>query len=107
MVGCLSYFASNTDYFVSVRLLRYLLLFFGRGAEADVKNKKGRTPFWMACHNGSFGIVELLVDHGANVDMVDNKNTTPLMAALRRGHLEVGAFCLLCNPGMDFNLDEG
>merc|ERR1712029_50259 len=42
-----------------------------------------RTPLHQACTNGNEATIQLLLDHGANVNVEDNENITPLHVALR------------------------
>jgi ankyrin repeat protein len=39
-----------------------------------------------ACEEGHLEIVELLCEHGADLDSVDNKGHTPIMLATLNGH---------------------
>ena len=55
----------------------------------EVKNKKGNTPLWLACNGGHLDVVMLLVGKGADVNAADNRGVTPLMAAFRKGHVQV------------------
>lgn len=57
-----------------------------KGATVDARNRKGRTPLhWAASHQ----IVELLVNHGADVHNVDGEGTNPCNLARREGRIEV------------------
>lgn len=60
-----------------------------RGAQVEVRNKKGNTSLWLACNGGHHEVVKLLVNKGADVNAADNRNVTPLMAAFRKGHIQV------------------
>lgn len=44
-----------------------------RGAQAEVRNKKGNTPLWLAANGGHLDVVQLLFHHGANIDAQDNR----------------------------------
>ena len=59
------------------------------GAAVDVKNKKGCTPLFLACSNGHLETVKILVANGADVDALDNRKTSPLVAAFRKGFVKV------------------
>ena len=63
--------------------------------EALVKGKdprNGQTALSCACEEGHLEIVELLCQHGADLDSVDNKGHTPLMLAILHGHGETAYY---------------
>jgi ankyrin repeat protein len=44
-----------------------------RSAQAEVKNKKGNSPLWLAANGGHINVVELLYNVGADIDSQDNR----------------------------------
>jgi len=54
------------------------------GMDVNVKNKDGMTPLHTAAINGKGEVVELLIQHGAIVNAVDNVKNTPLHYALNQ-----------------------
>lgn len=60
-----------------------------RGAIVDVRNKKGCTPLWLACHGGHLDVVQCLVRNGSDIDAQDNRRISCLMAGFRKGHVRV------------------
>jgi ankyrin repeat protein len=44
-----------------------------RGAQVEVKNKKGNSPLWLAANGGHLNVVELLYNAGADIDSQDNR----------------------------------
>ena len=65
-----------------------------RGADPNRPGIRGKTPFHSiftfnpVLISNSKLIAKLLIDNGANVNMVDNNGHTPLWFALRKGHTE-------------------
>ncbi|XP_078658640.1 ankyrin repeat domain-containing protein 17-like isoform X7 [Branchiostoma floridae x Branchiostoma belcheri] len=68
---------------------KFCELLIQRGAQIDVRNKKGNTPLWLAANGGHLDVVQLLVSAGADKDAEDNRKITPLMATFRKGHVKV------------------
>jgi len=53
-------------------------LLLTKGADADARDKAGRTPLVFAVQNNARDEVELLIAHGADVKAVDTSGLTPL-----------------------------
>ena len=64
--------------------VRYVL---GLGTEVNAVNEVGRSALHGAAHIRSDAIVQLLVDHGAHVNVADQRGITPLMIAEGGGHI--------------------
>ena len=58
-----------------------------RGADVNAVNARGRTALHGAAHIRSDANVQLLVDHGASINVADEKGITPLMIAEGGGHV--------------------
>mmetsp|Transcript_40319 Transcript_40319/g.53098 ORF Transcript_40319/g.53098 Transcript_40319/m.53098 type:complete len:200 (-) Transcript_40319:80-679(-) len=81
----------------------------------NAKNKYGSTPLILTCIRGNTEAIKLLIDHGADVDLVGPENWTALHCASYYGHpracevlLHAGADAFKENsggrsPGLDFN----
>nr|CAD7425874.1 unnamed protein product [Timema monikensis] len=68
---------------------RFVELLLSRGAQVEVKNKKGNSPLWLAANGGHLNVVELLYNAHADIDSQDNRKVSCLMAAFRKGHMKV------------------
>merc|ERR1711992_272726 len=68
---------------------RFVELLLSRGAQVDVRNKKGNSSLWLAANGGHLDVVQLLHSAGADIDSQDNRKVSCLMAAFREGHSEV------------------
>merc|ERR1712061_612124 len=68
---------------------RFVELLLSRGAQVDVRNKKGNSSLWLAANGGHLDVVQLLHSAGADIDSQDNRKVSCLMAALRKGHSKV------------------
>merc|ERR1712060_285322 len=68
---------------------RFVQLLLERGAQVDVRNKKGNSSLWLAANGGHIDVVQLLYSAGADIDSQDNRKVSCLMAAFRKGHSEV------------------
>jgi len=67
-------------------------------------NDDGKTPFWIACHNGRLGVVKLLLsDPRIDVNQPSDDGRTPLWIAYDRKHYEIMQ-CILAS-GKEVNLD--
>ncbi|XP_050507031.1 ankyrin repeat domain-containing protein 17-like isoform X3 [Diabrotica virgifera virgifera] len=69
--------------------VRFVELLLCRGAQVEVKNKKGNSPLWLAANGGHLPVVELLYNVKADIDSQDNRKVSCLMAAFRKGHFKV------------------
>jgi len=68
---------------------RFVELLLSRGAQVDVRNKKGNSSLWLAANGGHLDVVQLLYSAGADIDSQDNRRVSCLMAAFRKGHSKV------------------
>ena len=70
-----------------VRTLDAVRFLLGRDADINAANADGRTALHGAAHIRSDPLVQLLVDHGAEVRAGDRRGITPLMIAEGGGHI--------------------
>ncbi|XP_044153104.1 fibronectin type 3 and ankyrin repeat domains protein 1 [Bufo gargarizans] len=57
--------------------------------KANIPDKLGFTPLMVAAQRGDLRIVQLLIDHGADINQVNGSGKNSLMLACFSGHLEV------------------
>ncbi|OMP82577.1 Ankyrin-1, partial [Diplodia seriata] len=62
------------------RIVRWLL---GLGANVNSRDPFNRTPLFDACIRNHLGVVEILLDHGANPDVLDINASRPFEAATK------------------------
>jgi serine/threonine-protein phosphatase 6 regulatory ankyrin repeat subunit B len=67
-----------------------------QGAEADITNQYGETPFMLGAVGGHLGVVKMLLHHmgGQGLDQTDYEGRTALCCAAIIGHAEMVAFLL-------------
>ncbi|KAI9684320.1 MAG: hypothetical protein M1822_005793 [Bathelium mastoideum] len=82
------------------------LLFATGKFDIDAKNRKGRTPLWLAANNGYEAVVRLLLIIGkVNVDVKDSDGQTALWGATKGGH-EAVVQLLLATDKVDVNAKD-
>lgn len=64
------------------------------------------TPLHIACANNNFEMIKLLVEHGANVNAVDDKNRTPLYFTLLHQTYDINIVKYLVENGADVNIQS-
>ncbi|XP_035682106.1 poly [ADP-ribose] polymerase tankyrase-1-like isoform X2 [Branchiostoma floridae] len=65
-----------------------LLLRKGASVNKRMNEVDEFTPLHLAAHQGKTEVVELLVYHGATLDVLDSLDNTPLMAAAYNNHVD-------------------
>ena len=65
--------------------------FFSKAGASIInqRNKGGATSLHIACREGNFEIVKILIDNGANVNIIDNEGWSPLMRASLAGKQDI------------------
>ncbi|MBF0207795.1 MAG: ankyrin repeat domain-containing protein [Oligoflexia bacterium] len=77
------------------KLYDYVSLFLEFKANTDILNSDGLSALGEAARNGSLEIVELLLGHSADVNIIDKKSgSTPLILASKYGTYEVASSLL-------------
>ena len=68
----------------------------------------GETPLYFACLTGHVKCVVVLVEHGANVNIICGlKKTTPLIASAQSGKVNVVAYLLTKGVNINYCSDDG
>ena len=70
----------------------------------DKKDAEGWTALIYACKLGYKDFIKLLIDNGADVNLGNEFNTTPIMFAVEEGHYEI--LKLLLKAGADVNTKD-
>ncbi|KAK4242966.1 ankyrin repeat-containing domain protein, partial [Corynascus novoguineensis] len=70
----------------------------------NLRGHQGRTPLSWAAQEGRLNIVELLIQGGADIDGMDEKEYTPLHRASDNGHETIAR--LLIDKGADVNAQD-
>ena len=75
-------------------------LLLEHGAEANLQDKRGRSPLHVAASRNrseTSPIITLLLEHGADAEMQDQRSKTPLELAQKEGNMSAAE--LLRKPG--------
>jgi hypothetical protein len=91
-----SLYNSSTDQFAGISTLMSatanndiegVKFFSVAGASViNQRNKGGATSLHIACREGNFDITKILIENGANVNIIDNEGWSPLMRASLAGN---------------------
>jgi ankyrin repeat protein len=71
------------------------------GAELDVENTSGASPFFLACERGHVDIVRVLAEADADMEKADNSLSTPLFTAAEHGQTKVVRLLLSLGVQLD------
>jgi ankyrin repeat protein len=74
-------------------MFRFVELLLSRGAQVDVRNKKGNSSLWLAANGGHLDVVQLLYSAGQQKSL-NEKFSFSLFGLL-------GAKCLACNRNIN------
>lgn len=74
---------------------KFVELLVSKGADIEVKNKKGNSPLWLACHGGHLDVIRIMVESSVDVNSMDNRKVSCLVIAFRKGHVHVTEYLVL------------
>ena len=78
-----------------------------RGANPNIRDKKGVAPIQIAVQLGFIEGVEALIESGADVDVTDSSGETPLIAAVHRRDVGLVRLLLASNANPDRSDNSG
>lgn len=78
-----------------------------RGADPNIRNKRGVTPLQLAARLGFIEGVEELIKKGAEVDVTDRTGETPLMSAVHERNVPIIRLLLAKGADPDKNDNSG
>ncbi len=101
---------ANVDYHEIARRgdTQVMAALLGAGLDPDLRDPgdaRGYTLLMIAAYHDQREMVELLLDHGADVDAADTSGNTPLMGLCFKGHADLAA--TLLDRGADANARNG
>ncbi|CAG2227855.1 unnamed protein product [Mytilus edulis] len=70
----------------------------------EVKDKEGRSPFYVACEKGRIAVVRYLMKYNEDINAGNADETTALSATCQNGHTEVAQ--LLLDNNADINISN-
>jgi ankyrin repeat protein len=71
------------------------------GVEIDARDRRGRTPLFLALWNGHASVARLLVASGADVNAMDRRGYTPLLCAFRCDNGDMAALLIERGAAVD------
>ncbi|KAL0262557.1 hypothetical protein SLS55_001525 [Diplodia seriata] len=84
------------------------LILLERGAQKCLHTRfNGQTPLHIAASKGHRELMQILIDHQADVNQKDPRNRTPLHTAARHGHLTAVALLLDNEAEIEVTGDDG
>ncbi|XP_017140975.1 rabankyrin-5 [Drosophila miranda] len=77
----------------------------GPNGEGGDEVREKASPLHLCCQWGLTKVLQTLIDHGANVNVLDAEKKTPLHISIENQHEEIITI-LLCHPGIDLKLRD-
>ncbi|OUM59376.1 hypothetical protein PIROE2DRAFT_63812 [Piromyces sp. E2] len=83
-------------------LINYIIQNMNETINIDKQDNCGKSALFVACEKGNFKVVQLLIEHGANVNNGNKNGYTPLMEASKNNYLNIVKY--LVEKGANPNL---
>jgi len=77
---------------------------FKEGASVSSVDQIGATPLYYACLGNALDAVTFLTSHGAQVNIRDKREISPLQVALSEGYYELADLLILCKADVHFKI---
>lgn len=77
----------------------------GPNGEGGDEAQDKASPLHLCCHWGQTKVLQTLIDHGANVNLIDAESKSPLHVAIESQYDEIISI-LLCHPDIDLKLRD-
>lgn len=101
LAGGLSRWSSNSNLVFNQAILdadvakvRFLLKYCGQNISLNDHNDHGLTPLQQTCLNSSLPIISLLLDHGADMEVVNSEGQTALHIAVIANSIKIAKFLI-------------
>lgn len=85
-----------------VAIVKKLMISYG--GKLDLRSSSGCTPLWLAASHGHVDVLQVLIDHKADIEATDHHHRTPLLQAAKNGHFQ--AVKLLCFIGANLESQD-
>jgi len=77
------------------------------GADVNVRDETGRTPLMIATEKGYADMVQILIQHGANPKLVNNRDESALTIALMKGYTRIAESLEMAEASHKYQQGEG
>lgn len=77
-----------------VAKVRFLLKYCGQNISLNDRNDQGLTPLHQTCLNNNLAIITLLLDHGADMEIVNTEGQTALHTAIIANSIKIAKFLI-------------
>ncbi|MFA5675068.1 MAG: ankyrin repeat domain-containing protein [Christensenellales bacterium] len=82
------------------------LIGLGGDVNGYASDKEGYSLIHWAAQEGHIDVIKLLVEHGANPDLLDDSGHTPLYKSASEGHTDIVEYLLTCGVDIEGRLEK-